>query len=77
MLTIYIFTHNCLVLSGYIFQVHCKNFAENMVRAWYMDNEKTDQRLEHHRSPPKYIDLNELFNRTGVEYFQVYFISLR
>lgn len=42
-----------------------------MVRAWYMDTEKTDQRLEHHRSPPKFVDLNELRKITGVEYFQV------
>lgn len=44
-----------------------------MVRAWYMDNEQTDQRLEHHRNPPKFIDLDELFKKTGVEYFQVSF----
>ncbi|XP_031640599.1 1,2-dihydroxy-3-keto-5-methylthiopentene dioxygenase [Contarinia nasturtii] len=42
-----------------------------MVRAWYMDNEVTDQRLEHHRSPPQYIQLDELFKKTGVEYFQL------
>lgn len=44
-----------------------------MVRAWYMDNETTDQRLEHHRNPPQFIDLNHLFDLTGVEYFQVRF----
>lgn len=38
-----------------------------------MDNEQTDQRLEHHRNPPKFIDLDELFKKTGVEYFQVSF----
>lgn len=42
-----------------------------MVQAWYMDNEETDQRLTHHRNPPKYIPLDELFHKTGVEYFQV------
>lgn len=42
-----------------------------MVRAWYMDNQQTDQRLEHHRNPPKFIDLDELQKKTGVEYFQV------
>lgn len=41
-----------------------------MVRAWYMDNETTDQRLEHHRNPPKFIELDELHKKTGVEYFQ-------
>lgn len=44
---------------------------KKMVRAWYMDSENTDQRLEHHRNPPKFIDLDELFKATGVEYFQV------
>lgn len=42
-----------------------------MVRAWFMDNEQTDQRLEHHRNPPKFIEINELWKKTGVEYFQV------
>ncbi|XP_017889509.1 1,2-dihydroxy-3-keto-5-methylthiopentene dioxygenase [Ceratina calcarata] len=42
-----------------------------MVRAWYMDNSDADQRLEHHRNPPKYISLGDLFKETGVEYFQV------
>lgn len=42
-----------------------------MVRAWYMDEEKTDQRLEHQRNPPKFIELNELYEKTGVEYFPV------
>lgn len=36
-----------------------------------MDNEQNDQRLEHHRSPPKFIDLDELRKKTGVEYFLV------
>lgn len=48
-------------------------FIVNMVRAWYMDNETTDQRLEHHRNPPKFLDLDELFKKTGVEYFPVIF----
>lgn len=42
-----------------------------MVRAWYMDNEETDQRLEHQRDPPEFISVDELFKRTGVEYFPV------
>lgn len=45
-----------------------------MVRAWYMDNEETDQRLEHQRNPPEFLDVDELFERTGVEYFQVIII---
>jgi len=42
-----------------------------MVRAWYMDSSEEDQRLEHHRQPPYFIDLDELFKTTGVEYFKV------
>lgn len=42
-----------------------------MVKAWYMDNEETDQRLEHHRHPPEFLSLDELFRITGVEYFEV------
>jgi hypothetical protein len=42
-----------------------------MVRAWYMDNNNADQRLEHHRQPPKFISLEYLFTITGVEYFKV------
>ncbi|XP_057332945.1 acireductone dioxygenase [Microplitis mediator] len=42
-----------------------------MVRAWYMDDSCTDQRLEHHRIPPKYISLSELFKLTGVEHFKI------
>lgn len=42
-----------------------------MVRAWFMDNENNDQRLEHHRNPPKFLELDKLFKTTGVEYFSV------
>ncbi|KAK0073558.1 hypothetical protein PV325_009551 [Microctonus aethiopoides] len=42
-----------------------------MVRAWYMDDSFADQRLEHHREPPKYLTLKELFKITGVEYFEI------
>lgn len=42
-----------------------------MVRAWYMDSENTDQRLEHHQNPPKFVFLEELYKITGVEYFPV------
>lgn len=42
-----------------------------MVQAYYMDDETTDQRFEHHRNPPKFIALEDLFKETGVEYFQV------
>lgn len=43
-----------------------------MVRAWLMDDDvETDQRLEHHRNPPEFVDLQNLFLITGVEYFKV------
>lgn len=47
-----------------------------MVKAWYMDKEETDQRLEHHRNPPEFISLDNLYIKTGVEYFTVSFIVL-
>lgn len=37
-----------------------------------MDDDTTsDQRLEHQRNPPEFIDVKQLFNQTGVEYFKV------
>lgn len=42
-----------------------------MVRAWYMDKSKDDQRLEHHREPPEFVSLDVLYDKTGVEYFKV------
>ncbi|KAJ8684117.1 hypothetical protein QAD02_019909 [Eretmocerus hayati] len=42
-----------------------------MVRVWYMDHSDADQRLEHQRDPPEFLTLEQLFKRTGVEYFQV------
>ncbi|XP_049804382.1 acireductone dioxygenase [Schistocerca nitens] len=42
-----------------------------MVRAWFMDTSDADQRLEHHRDPPQFIDLDELYKTTGVEYFKL------
>ncbi|XP_028036224.1 1,2-dihydroxy-3-keto-5-methylthiopentene dioxygenase [Bombyx mandarina] len=42
-----------------------------MVQAWYMDSETTDQRLQHHKNPPEYISLDDLFSKTGVEYFKI------
>jgi 1,2-dihydroxy-3-keto-5-methylthiopentene dioxygenase len=47
-----------------------------MVRAWYMDSSEEDQRLEHHRQPPQFVDLDALLKATGVEYFKVRTISL-
>ncbi|XP_050312746.1 acireductone dioxygenase [Anthonomus grandis grandis] len=42
-----------------------------MVQAWYMDNGDYDQREEHHRNPPEYVTLDDLFQKTGVEYFKL------
>lgn len=45
-----------------------------MVRAWFMDSEETDQRLEHHLNPPQFVDMKTLREKTGVEYFKVNFL---
>ncbi|XP_063375492.1 acireductone dioxygenase [Cydia amplana] len=42
-----------------------------MVKAWYMDDDKNDQRAEHHRNPPQFVSLDELYKKTGVEYFSL------
>ncbi|XP_056640349.1 acireductone dioxygenase [Diorhabda sublineata] len=43
-----------------------------MVRAWYMDNDtSSDQRLEHHKSPPEFVNIDDLFKISGVEYFKL------
>ncbi|KAI8438938.1 hypothetical protein MSG28_011254 [Choristoneura fumiferana] len=42
-----------------------------MVKAWYMDNKMNDPRLDHHKYPPKFISQNELYEKTGVEYFKL------
>ncbi|KAI5636725.1 ARD/ARD' family domain-containing protein [Phthorimaea operculella] len=42
-----------------------------MVQAWYMDTETNDQRLEHHKNPPEFISLEDLYKKTGVEYFKL------
>jgi len=41
------------------------------LRVWYMDDEVTDQRLEHHRNPPQFIDLDTLKKLTGVLYWKI------
>lgn len=47
-----------------------------MVRMWFMDDLDEDQRLEHHINPPRFLDLSTLQQRTGVEYFQVWYTVL-
>ncbi|KAH8395224.1 hypothetical protein KR222_002794 [Zaprionus bogoriensis] len=43
-----------------------------MVQVWFMDDDQVgDQRLEHKRSPPTYMQLAELYSKTGVEYFKI------
>ncbi|XP_014362600.2 1,2-dihydroxy-3-keto-5-methylthiopentene dioxygenase [Papilio machaon] len=42
-----------------------------MVKAWYMDNDKTDPRAEHQRNPPEFISIEELHKKTGVELFKL------
>lgn len=36
-----------------------------------MDDSVEDQRLEHHRNPPKFIEIPELSKSTGVEHFKI------
>jgi ARD/ARD' family len=48
-----------------------------MVRVWFMDDDTTsDQRLEHQRDPPEFIDVKQLFELTGVEYFKVNYLLM-
>lgn len=54
-----------------IIQLAASTVFKIMVQAWYMDDGSYDQREEHHKSPPEYVDLDDLFNLTGVEYFKV------
>ncbi|XP_060531367.1 acireductone dioxygenase [Cylas formicarius] len=43
-----------------------------MVRAWYMnDDDTSDQRTEHQKSPPEFISIENLLENTGVEYFKL------
>jgi len=42
-----------------------------MVRAWYMNDTDEDQRLPHHQSPEKFLDLDELFKKSGVLYWKI------
>lgn len=45
-----------------------------MVKVWYInDNEDEDQRSERHLVPPKFIDLEELKQKSGVLYWKVNF----
>lgn len=42
-----------------------------MVRAWNMSFVLSDQRDENHKNPPELLSLQDLFYRTGVEYFPI------
>lgn len=42
-----------------------------MVSAWLMDESAEDQRLDHQRSPPHPIDLDQLEKKTGVLYWKI------
>ncbi|XP_071549341.1 acireductone dioxygenase-like [Panulirus ornatus] len=42
-----------------------------MVQAWYIDNDSGDVRLEHHLSPPQFVDLENLLRKTGVMYWKL------
>jgi len=50
-----------------------------MVQAWFMaENWSGDQREEHHKQPPEYVELDTLYMLTLVEYFKVciYFLGI-
>lgn len=36
-----------------------------------MEEDDTDQRLQHHKKTPKFVTIEELYKLTGVEYFHV------
>ncbi|XP_076253084.1 acireductone dioxygenase-like [Rhynchophorus ferrugineus] len=42
-----------------------------MVQAWYMNEEPYDKREEHHKNPPEFVPLDDLFKLTGVEYYKL------
>ncbi len=42
-----------------------------MVAAWYMDDLMDDPRLDHQLDPPRPIEMDQLFKRTGVLYWKV------
>ncbi|CAH1987215.1 unnamed protein product [Acanthoscelides obtectus] len=42
-----------------------------MVRAWYMDDDRSDQRNEHQKNPPEYVNIEDLTRLTGCEYFKL------
>ena len=44
-----------------------------MVKAWYFNDDGTDQRLPHQHDPVKLIDLEKLKEKTGVLYWKVCF----
>ncbi|XP_065157870.1 acireductone dioxygenase [Atheta coriaria] len=42
-----------------------------MVKAWFMDNNPENPCTEHHKTPPEYVSLDDLFESTAVEYFYI------
>lgn len=48
-----------------------QNHSKIMVRAWYLGKIKDDQRLENHRDPEQFIDLKDLYVKSGVEHFEI------
>ncbi|CAG9769130.1 unnamed protein product [Ceutorhynchus assimilis] len=47
-----------------------------MVQAWYMDNAGSNEKAENHKNPPEFVSLQELFKKTGVEYYKLNLASL-
>ncbi|XP_015923469.2 uncharacterized protein [Parasteatoda tepidariorum] len=42
-----------------------------MAQAWYRDDSLGDPQSEHHLNPPQYISIDDLYSRTGVEYWKI------
>lgn len=43
-----------------------------MVQAWFMDDDTvSDHRLDHHKCPQEFVDVNEVAKLYGVEFFKV------
>ncbi|CAL4121875.1 unnamed protein product [Meganyctiphanes norvegica] len=42
-----------------------------MVQLWYMDSSSEDQRLQHHRTPQQFADLDQIKKETGVLYWKI------
>ncbi|GFY51692.1 1,2-dihydroxy-3-keto-5-methylthiopentene dioxygenase [Trichonephila inaurata madagascariensis] len=42
-----------------------------MPQAWYMDDSSENPRSEHHLNPPQFVQIEKLYDLSGVEYWHV------